>query len=297
MVQIIGDLPILVALSSNNATATINNLVYCFSWIAMASGFSLVLYSRLHLVLPNPKMLRIILFVILVDGIIVQAPLLIVGAVYGKIGPATFVKAAHIFTYYEVLLSVQEASLSSLYIFLFVRFIRQGDSQSPKETKKVLYLLVAAEVTIILCDLASNTLLYLQVYFARRIIFTFVFAIKLRVEFAVLNRLAIFGQQRMQAQDGGIVGQVGVSRSLFCDQPEHPENFRNSQSPLSAVMGSTDGMVEREDSREGLSTTHPEFTPIGSHGIGTQGRRPLEKDSMEELERRYLGRFGTVDIV
>jgi hypothetical protein len=127
----------------------------------MGTGFSLVLYSRLHLVLPNPKLLRIILVVIVVVGIVVQAPTVIVGGVYAKIGAATLVKADHIFTYYEILLSLQEAFLSTLYIYLFVKFIRQGDSKRPKETKKVLILLVAAEATIISCDLASNTLLYL----------------------------------------------------------------------------------------------------------------------------------------
>jgi hypothetical protein len=134
-------------------------------------------------------------------------------------------------------------------------------------------------------------------YFARRVVLTFVFAIKLRVEFAVLNRLAIFGQQKAQLQEERANEWIGGSRSLVSNRTDLPCHCVNSYCPPSAVLGSSEGRVQTGDSSEGVSGTTPIPPPLSFHGIATDENRPIGRDSMEELERRYLGRFGTVDIV
>jgi hypothetical protein len=39
-------------------------------WVLMVTGQSVVLYSRLHLVMQNPKILRAVLIMIVVDGVV-----------------------------------------------------------------------------------------------------------------------------------------------------------------------------------------------------------------------------------
>jgi hypothetical protein len=156
----------------------------------MVTGFSLVLYSRLHLIRASPKLLRIILIIIFVNGFIIHTPIIVAGYLNDTIGSTAYVKVAQIVSHFDIVFSIQEILLSSLYIYLFIRFMRAGESQVSNHTRQTLKLLILAELTVFLCDIALNILLYLQLYAARRIVFTFIYAVKVKVEFLVLNRLA-----------------------------------------------------------------------------------------------------------
>jgi hypothetical protein len=48
-------------------------------WVAMVTGQSLVLYSRLHLVTLNRRVLRGVLFMIIIDAFLFHIPVIIIG--------------------------------------------------------------------------------------------------------------------------------------------------------------------------------------------------------------------------
>jgi hypothetical protein len=47
-------------------------------WVMMVTGKSVVLYSRLHLVIENPKILRAVLIMIVVDGVVFHTTMTVV---------------------------------------------------------------------------------------------------------------------------------------------------------------------------------------------------------------------------
>jgi hypothetical protein len=167
----------------------ISTILFAFGWPLMVTGFSLVLYSRLHLIVYNPLLNRIVLIFIVGDAILVQFPVFLF-AFIGAPRYVIFLKVAKFLSHFEIIFSVQELVLSTLYIYFFRQFVKQGGSMGSKNLQRTFYLLIAAEVIIVVCDLTINITLYLNLYIPRKIILPFVYAIKLQIEFLVLNRLA-----------------------------------------------------------------------------------------------------------
>lgn len=60
-------------------------IIDSYGWITMVTGQSVVLYSRLHLVLRNPKVLRAVLWMIVIDAVVfhVSTTVVLFGSSYG----------------------------------------------------------------------------------------------------------------------------------------------------------------------------------------------------------------------
>lgn len=50
----------------------INGVMSCVGWVFMVSGQSVVLYSRLHLLAITPRVLRLVLWMIIVNGVTIH---------------------------------------------------------------------------------------------------------------------------------------------------------------------------------------------------------------------------------
>jgi hypothetical protein len=141
-----------------------------FGWAVMVTGSSLILYSRLHLILLSPKILRVILLVILTNAILFQTPDIIMAYLADKVRPAVYDEFDRIFTYFDIVFAIQEIFLSSLYIYSFFRFARQGSLRLTKDAKGMVYFLVMLEGVVIVFDVLLNLLVYLHIISARRMI-------------------------------------------------------------------------------------------------------------------------------
>ena len=246
---------------------------HSLGWAIVVTGSSLVLYSRLHLVLPNPKLLRILLLVILGSSVLLQTPNIVMSYISGDITSEVFIRFMAVLSRLDVIFSVQETFLSTLYIFLFTRFMRQGDSQVSKDVKRMFYFLVTVESFPIISHAILNALLFLNLYLARRMIFGFIYAVKLRIEFVVLNKFMDFKQKRQ------------TQLQSRCPELE----FRNTVPDTGRVS------VLRVESKEEI----PVLTQIseGKDALGAALTENNFKDEVDELERMYLGQFGKVDVV
>jgi hypothetical protein len=275
----------------------ISTIAFGFGWPLMVTGFSLVLHSRLHLIVHNPKLIRLLMVIIVVDAMLVQFPIFIFSFI-GAPQYVIFLKVAYFLSHFEVIFSVQEVLLSSLYIFFFIRFVKQGGSQGSKNLRRTFHLLITAEVIIIVCDITVNILLYLNLYIPRKIILPFIYAIKLQIEFLVLNRLVSSAQNTdAQLQDyEGDLDSPSVSRSfsrpnrcLRCNLSpmEDPEKCMESFGPIPTTSKLSQSI--RQSTLSGQ--TMVSCAPILFQRPGE--RRRGESDSIEELERRYLGQFRT----
>jgi hypothetical protein len=259
---------------------TIGTIVFGIGWPFMVTGFSFVLYSRLHLVVQSSNLLRCLLAIIVMDAILIQFPLFILSFI-GAPQYVAFLKVARFLSHFEIIFSVQEVIFSSLYIIFFLRFVNQGGSHGSKSLKRTLQLLITAELIIIVCDITVNILLYLNLYIPRKIILPFVYAIKLQIEFLVLNRL-VGSRQNMDTRlhddgaDWGIKNtlpdisqshtRLGICSRCSSSPPGSLEKNMESFGPMLTITTSCKGTKVRETKRD-------------------------DQDSIEELERRYLGRF------
>ncbi|KAK4077556.1 hypothetical protein Purlil1_12318 [Purpureocillium lilacinum] len=130
--------------------------IILIGWCTMITGQSLVLYSRLHIVLYNLRRLHYVLIMIIVDAIWLGVPVIVL--VYGtnSHNPKPFAQPYAIFEKLQLtVFFLQEVIISGLYIF---------------ETTKPLKLQHAWK--------------------------SLVYSIKLKAEFSVLNRLVEFSQRR-----------------------------------------------------------------------------------------------------
>ena len=163
-----------------------------FGLSAMVTGFSFVLYSRLHLVIRDRRILRIIFVAIVFDAIAFLLPLAV--AEYGVtsnkpykfiplIGPAQRLYAIGYF--------LQEIILGCLYIWTAKRTVLHSYVARKRKTTAVL---IGAQVLVILLDIPTMVLAWPSPSMGAGVIILAtlhpaIYAIKLKIELVVLNQL------------------------------------------------------------------------------------------------------------
>ncbi|GKZ80514.1 hypothetical protein AnigIFM56816_004738 [Aspergillus niger] len=159
-------------------------------WYAMVTGQSVVLYSRLHLVLPNPKVLRRVLTMIIVNAFLLHIPTSVL--TYGSnlsSHPAIFIDGYSIMEKIQMTgFCLQEFILSVLYIWETIRMLRLDPDRGKR---KIMYQLVAINLIIIALDLALLVIEYRDLYILETMIKGVIYSIKLKLEFAVLGKLVL----------------------------------------------------------------------------------------------------------
>jgi hypothetical protein len=172
----------------------------------MVTGFSLVLYSRLHLLVQNSKLLRGLLLMIIMNALIFHPPV-IIGAAYTGPNKKLFLRIAFSL---EIFFALQEVGLAGLYVHSFIRLVKGAYKEA--KTRNVLAKLVFAEIVVFSTDVTLYVLLYMQYYLPREAIHPFAYGIKLKIEFVVLNSLVQYSQRERISRhlefDGSSVGPV-----------------------------------------------------------------------------------------
>lgn len=176
--------------------AWVSELLLTIGWWTMVTGQSVVLWSRLHLILTGPRgamILQWTKWVIIIDAIILHIPnsTLNTGS-NGIFGPniKPFLEGFNI--YEKVQMSgffAQETILSTIYIVAAVRILKT--SLRPG-TRNILYQLFAINVIIIVLDIALLSCEFANLYIIETTFKGVVYSIKLKLEFAVLGKLVQF---------------------------------------------------------------------------------------------------------
>ncbi|KAJ5085741.1 hypothetical protein N7532_010512 [Penicillium argentinense] len=159
-------------------------------WWSMVTGQSIVLYSRLHLVLANQRILRRVLIMILVDAVCLHLPTTVL--TYGS-NLAKGDSRHAIINGYNVMEKIQmtgfclqEFIISGLYIWETVRTIRLDMDRTKR---KIQYQLIIINLLIIIMDLGLLVAEYRDYYIMETMLKGAVYSIKLKLEFAVLGKL------------------------------------------------------------------------------------------------------------
>lgn len=166
----------------------VNCVFITIGWWSMVTGQSVVLYSRLHLIVQNERLLKRILWMIIIDAIILHIPTTVL--TFGSNSTTDTAQFVHGYNVMEKIqmtgFMVQEFIISGIYLWECVKFLR---TDSQKKTRKTLYELFCINLIIIVMDLSLLGLEYANLYILEIVIKGMVYSIKLKLEFAILGKL------------------------------------------------------------------------------------------------------------
>ena len=170
----------------------------------MVSGQAFVLYSRLHLVIRNKTILRTVLAFIIIDGFAFHLPILVF--IYGANSP-THPRWVDRFNTMEriqlVGFSMQESVISTIYIVATIKLL---GAVYYSRTRQAMMQLLAINFICIAMDMVLVGLEFSNYYTAEASLKPFIYAVKLKLEFAVYSQL------------------VGFTRATFEDRGEELES-------------------------------------------------------------------------
>ncbi|KAH7071047.1 hypothetical protein FB567DRAFT_213918 [Paraphoma chrysanthemicola] len=159
-------------------------------WCTMITGQSVVLYSRLHLVMHNTTRLRAVLIMIVTNAVWLHIPVIVL--VYGanSNNPKPYEYPYSI--YEKIQLSVfvvQELIISGLYIWETLRLLRLEQTLGNNGTIQIMNHLIYVNVLVMLLDFTILGLEFANLYEIQTAWKPLAYSVKLKVEFSILNRL------------------------------------------------------------------------------------------------------------
>lgn len=176
--------------------AWVSELLLTIGWWTMVTGQSVVLWSRLHLILTGARGARILQWtkrMIIIDAIILHIPNSTLNSgSNGIFGPdiKPYLQGFNIYEKVQMCgFFTQETMLSTIYITAAVRILKT--SLRPG-TRNILYQLFAINVIIIVLDIALLSCEFANLYIIETTFKGVVYSIKLKLEFAVLGKLVQF---------------------------------------------------------------------------------------------------------
>ncbi|SPO06582.1 related to integral membrane protein [Cephalotrichum gorgonifer] len=169
----------------------VQSAVTIAGWWAFIVGQSLVLWSRLHLVLQSPRILRGVLAMIIVNAIVLLIPttVLSLGNNVDPI-PEPFARGYDIMENIQLtVFCVQEFIISGLYIWATTKLLAYT---TERRKRRLMAELITMNVVLVLMDLVLIGVQYASFRILQIVLKGFVFSIKLKFELAVLGRLTAF---------------------------------------------------------------------------------------------------------
>ncbi|OQE15501.1 hypothetical protein PENSTE_c028G00630 [Penicillium steckii] len=158
-------------------------------WWSMVTGQSIVLYSRLHLVISNQRILRRVLIMILVDAVCLHLPttVLTYGSNLAGDRAQPYINGYNVMEKIQMTgFCLQEFIISGLYIWETVRMIHLDMDRTKR---KIQYQLIIINLLIIVMDVGLLVAEYRDYYIMETMLKGAVYSIKLKLEFAVLGKL------------------------------------------------------------------------------------------------------------
>ncbi|KAH6871523.1 hypothetical protein B0T10DRAFT_590883 [Thelonectria olida] len=196
-----GIAPYTIGFLLKNFQVTTNSHVYVtlivVGWWPMVTGQSMVLYSRLHLILHHSTGLRAVLSMIIFNAIVCHLPTTVL--VYGSNSdnPDPFIGPYSIYERIQVTVFViQEMIISGVYILETTKMLRVTSITSRGVYLNMLRHLLAVSTIVALLDTAILAFEYAGLYDLQTSYKVMAYSLKLKIEFSILNRLVDVLQSR-----------------------------------------------------------------------------------------------------
>ncbi|KAH6866185.1 hypothetical protein B0T10DRAFT_541947 [Thelonectria olida] len=272
-------------------------------WVCMVTGQSMVLWSRLHLVLRNRKRLRLILWMIVTDGIICHGA--IIPMVYGSFSssPEMWQRPYSIMEKIQVtIFFLQEIILSSFYIIETVKLMRLERSMgNTRSSRRLMKHLVLVNILIIILDITILGLEYANQYEYQISYKSFFYSTKLKLEFTILNRLVEVTTGSKNASSGprsrsrNTVNSTSIPLETFTDEAGgKPTSVSYQAYAMAGSEGSSNGAQispTRNDNRVMMTTEIILHQEERQHD--ETGSRKSSADSTTGAAKAYNGESKT----
>lgn len=184
-------------------------------WTCMVTGQSMVLFSRMHLLVRDKRILRTTLACIVINAIIGHVPTSIV--LYGSnsphpdrwLEPYAIMERIHVTIFF-----LQELAISAIYIVATTKLLRDKSrsSSSSKRSasgRRFLMHLIKINVMVVVLDITILALEYAGLYVIQTAYKGMVYSVKLKLEFSILNSLVemtrAYRNARIGVPTGGVV--------------------------------------------------------------------------------------------
>jgi hypothetical protein len=171
----------------------------------MATGFSLVLYSRLNLIQESRTIRRALLAIIIITAIVFHPTIFSLSFVahnMPKLAPLALINS-RIEMVQVVVFSIEEIMLSYLYVRAANHYLRTRFAQRD-QIRSAMSFLLAVQIIIICIDIALVVMEFVGLTMLKLFLHSFAYSVKLELEFVVLNQLVQFSQ----------LGVAGISNGL-----------------------------------------------------------------------------------
>ena len=162
-------------------------------WVGMVTGFSIVLWSRLNIIVKDRRIIYGVLTMILINGFIWHSALVVlqVGLAASKgVTRNAWLRIVNPMERTQITaFTVQEVIISGLYIHATYRILRDRIFKQSDRTRRVMIMLFVVQTIVILMDVAIITLDLAGYFTLKAIIHSWAYSVKLELEFVVLNQL------------------------------------------------------------------------------------------------------------
>jgi len=212
-------------------------------WVGMVIGQSVVLYSRLHLVVRDKAKIRWVLYMIIFDAVVLGCPLLVLAMGANSKHSARFLPGFLIYDKVQIVVfCVQEAIISVIYIYETVRLLGQDGGSSGKSAKrlqKLLLHLIFVNAMVLIFDISLLAVQFSGHYEIQTTYKTAVYSVKLKIEFSVLNRLVRIVKHKGLVSNRGALDSNTLSLGIWA---------RSKKTQFGTSVGGPGTFIEMDDS-------------------------------------------------
>jgi hypothetical protein len=185
----------------SNNIRLFNVTLIVLGWCAMVTGQSLVLYSRLHLIVHRRLILRLVLGMIIMNAILLHIPTIILCYGANSVLYRRFSLPYGIYERIQVtIFFLQETSISAIYMYQMCRLFYTGRGpltaiHGDEAGRRLMLHLIYMNVFVILLDVLIVALQFSGRYATQTAAKAFIYSVKLKLEFNILNRLVGVAQR------------------------------------------------------------------------------------------------------
>ncbi|KAF5662490.1 integral membrane protein [Fusarium heterosporum] len=167
----------------------------CIGWYGMVTGQSVVLYSRLHLIVEDKSKTRWVLYMIIINFFILHVPTTVLFLGSNTSQGARFLGPFNVYERIQLAgFCIQEAIISGLYIWETSRGLKPIFAVRKHMERTIIRYLVIVNILVILLDVSLIVTQYMSHFNIQTTFKPVVYSIKLKMEFVVLNKLLLLVQ-------------------------------------------------------------------------------------------------------
>lgn len=257
-------------------------------WACMVLGQSVVLYSRLHLVIQDQTRLRWVLYMIIFDGIIIGIPLFVLAMGANSKHTAHFLPGFLIYDKVQlVVISAQETIISLIYIYETIQLLRQGSGRRKGPVEKLLRHLIFVNIVVLILDITLLAIQFSGHYEIQTTYKTAVYSVKLKIEFSVLNRLVNLVKHRDLLSSPRTHGDNTLYLSRWTEGNATRKGISNDLSIMSKIEESGRSGESRKEASTSTAVLHLNQAETGGMGNDYLYPQPPESQSGSLNEARH----------